>query len=206
MELRICGSEQELAKFLKALGAGEVIAKVVKTTDDKKKTLPVAKRSKKTVSTGYLAKKYNVTPQCIRTYAKAGMPFKKDGNVLAYDEVEACVWIDNYMATHVSKNRGSKYSKTKSEIKKESDYTKWRKNISEICRNSGFDEGKLLSLAYKRMTRIYGVVWEQLYKEFYQTHGRKPVSTLEVAYSLEKGNSVYTNMLEGNLDAVIKEM
>ena len=29
MELRICGTEQELAKFLKALGNGKVIAKTL---------------------------------------------------------------------------------------------------------------------------------------------------------------------------------
>ena len=67
------------------------------------------------------------------------------------------------------------------------------------------DEGKLLSNTYKYMTKVYGIVWPQLNKDFYQMYHRKPVSTLEVAYALEQNNKVYTKLLESCLDTVIKE-
>ena len=204
MELRIVGTETELAEFLKALGTGKVIAKSITTTNSKAINVP-----QKTVTTSYLAKKYNVTPQCIRTYIKVGMPSKKNGNTFEYNEADACAWIDDYITTHKSKTRGVKYNKAKSKIKiKESnpsDYTKWRRNISNICRDSGLDEGKLLSKTYQYMTKNYGIVWEQLRKDFYNTNKRRPASTLELAYALEHSNNVYTNILEGCIDTVIKE-
>ena len=209
MELRIVGTEQELAEFLKALGTSKVIANAIV---DKSKAVPKAKT--KFVDTKYLANKYGLTGQAIRNYVKRGMPHKRIDNSYQYNEADASAWIDNYISTHESKTRGKKYrnkdvsANTKIQIKKTnnfSDYTKWRRNISAICRESGMDEGKLLSQTYKYMTKNYGIVWEQLAKDFYKTNGRKPASTLESAYALEKSNSVYTNLLEGCIDTVIKE-
>ena len=209
MELRIVGTETELAEFLKALGTSKVIANAIV---DKSKTVPKAKT--KFVDTKFLANKYGLTGQAIRNYVKRGMPHKMIDNSYQYNEADASAWIDNYISTHESKSRGKKYrskdisANTKIQIKKIndiSDYTKWRRNISVICRESGMDEGKLLSQTYKYMTKNYGIVWEQLAKDFYKTNGRKPASTLESAYALEKSNSVYTNLLEGCIDTVIKE-
>lgn len=199
MELRIVGTQEELAEFLKALGTGKVIAKSITTTNSKAINV-----TQKTVTTSYLAKKYNVTPQCIRTYTKVGMPSKKNGNTFEYDEADACAWIDDYIVKHPSKTRSTKYG-TRKQIKEVSDYTKWRRNISNICHSSGLDEGKLLSETYKYMTKTYGIVWEQLRKDFYNTNKRRPASTLELAYALEHSNNVYTNLLEGCIDTVIKE-
>ena len=204
MELRIVGTETELAEFLKALGTAKVIANAV---IDKPKT------KTKFVDTKYLANKYGLTGQAIRNYVKRGMPHKMIDNSYQYNEADASAWIDNYISTHESKTRGKKYHskdvsvKAKKQIKKAndiSDYTKWRRNISAICKESGMDEGKLLSETYRYMTKNYGVCWEQLNKEFYQANGRKPMSTLEVAYSLEQ-NKVYVKLLESCLDTVIKE-
>jgi len=221
MELRIVGTNEELADFLKALGTGKVVAEAIKVEDiNPKKSVAKPKKSKVKPKSGYhvvttaeLAKKYNISTQAIRVYAKAGMPHMKEGTNLKYNEVEASAWIENYMATHKCRNRGMKYGsrseKTKSKIKKAvaiSDYTKWRRGISEICKNAGVDEGKILSLTYKYITKNYGIVWEQLNKEFYQANKRKAMSTLEVAYALEQSSNVYTNLLEGCLDTVIKEV
>ena len=218
MELRIVGTNEELADFLKALGTGKVVAKAIKVENpNPKKSVAKPKKSKvkpkssyHVVTTTDLAKKYDISTQAIRMYAKAGMPHMKEGTNLKYNEVEASAWIEEYMATHKCSNRGMKYGSRspKSKIKKAieiSDYTKWRRNISEICKNAGVDEGKMLSLTYKYMTKNYGIVWEQLNKEFYQANNRRAMSTLEVAYALEQSSKVYTNLLVGCLDTVIKE-
>jgi hypothetical protein len=55
------------------------------------------------------------------------------------------------------------------------------------------------------MTKVYGIVWDQANKDFYKSEGRKPTSTLEVIYKMQQNNKVYTNLLEGCLDTVIKE-
>lgn len=223
MELRIVGTELELAGFLKNLGNSNNLNKVVMVDENKSEATNVTRKYKKAksryVDTKYLANKYGLTTQAIRMYAKEqGMPHKIAKNKsYQYDEVEACEWIDNYIATHVNKTRGMKYNTNKSkpsaipkmEIKKPiviSDYTKWRRNITDICRKSGIDEGKLLSQTYKYMTKNYGIVWEQSNKDFYQKNGRKPMSTLETAYSLEQSNKAYAKLLEGCLDTVIKSM
>ena len=222
MELRIVGNELELAEFLKNLGNSNNLNKVVMVDENKSEATKVIRKYKKAksryVDTKYLANKYGLTTQAIRMYAKEqGMPHKIAKNKsYQYDEVEACEWIDNYIATHVNKTRGMKYNTNKSkpsaipkmEIKKPiivSDYTKWRRNISSICKASGIDEGKLLSNTYKYMTKVYGIVWDQANKDFYKSEGRKPISTLEVIYKMQQNNKVYTNLLEGCLDTVIKE-
>ena len=216
MELRIVGSEFELAEFLKALGTGNVMAKaiVVEDTEPKKTTTKPKATSRKKIGTKALAKKYNLTEQAIRNYARLkGMPYKKDKNGYVFNEAEASAWIDEYMSKHKCANRGTKYGARKKSVKTTpvftkgdiSDYTKWRRNISAICKASGMDEGKLLSNTYKYMTKVYGIVWTQLNKDFYQMYHRKPVSTLEVAYALEQNNKVYAKLLESCLDTVIKE-
>ena len=212
MELRIVGSELELAEFLKALGTSKVIAKAVTVTDDKPKvgTKPKAKTkakaSSKHVDAKYLANKYGLTDQSIRSYARTGMPYQKIKGKLKFDEAEASAWIDKYIAEHPSKTRGMKYDMSKSKIKTESDYTKWKHRISEIARNSGLNEGKLLSATYKYMTKNYGIVWDQLGKDFYATNKRRATSTLELAYDFELKHPAYANLLEGCMDSVIKCM
>ena len=208
MELRIVGSELELAEFLKALGTSKVIAKAVAITDDKPKAKAKPKAKVKTglVDSKYLANKYGITTQSVRLYAKSGMPYKMVDNNYRYNEAEASAWIDDYIAKHPCKIRGIKRDKKTSKIKTESDYTKWKRRISEIARNSGLNEGKLLSATYKYMTKNYGIVWDQLGKDFYTTNKRRATSTLELAYDFELKHPAYANLLEGCMDSVIKCM
>ena len=204
MELRICGTEQELAEFLKALGNSKVIAKTL-VSSTKPKTNP------KLVNTKYLADKYGITQQAIRNYAKVGMPYKMVDNSYKYNEAEACKWIDNYIKTHESKSRGKKYhtkavsANTKKQIKSESDYTKWKSELTEMCRSKGKDEGKMLSLVFKYMTKNYGVVWDQVKKDFKATNGYYPQSTTRMAYWLELNQPVHKNLVAACLDSVLKE-
>ena len=228
MELKICGSEIELAAFIKALGSTIMVeggmpkieAKVEKVEPVKvEKPKPMTKAKPKAIAStpktmlnsAELAKKCGITAQSIASYARKGMPHILDKQKYLFDEETAMAWIQKYQTKHPSKSRGAKYNKsanTNTEIKltvDESGYTKWKRKISMICRESGMNEGKLLSLAYKRMTKNYGIVWEQIAKDFYRANERKAVSTLELAYSLEQSGSVYKNLLEANIDAVIKE-
>ena len=202
MELRICGTEQELAEFLKALGTAKVIANAVV---DKPKVIS------KLVDTKYLANKYGITGQAIRNYIKKGMPHKMIDNNYQYNESDACKWIDNYISTHASKSRGKKYHTKavsvipKIKIKSESDYTKWKSELTEMCRAKGKDEGKALSLVFKYITKNYGVVWDQVKKEFKEANGYYPKSTTRMAYWLELNQPVYKNLVAACLDTVLKE-
>lgn len=104
MELKIIGTETELAEFLKALGTSKVIANAIV---DKPKA--VSKAKTKFVDTKFLANKYGLTGQAIRNYVKRGMPHKRIDNSFQYNEADASEWIDNYISTHESKSRGKKY-------------------------------------------------------------------------------------------------
>ena len=205
MELRIIGTEHELAEFLKALGSGKVIAE---TLVSEVKPKP---KSNKLVDTKYLASKYGLSCQAIRNYARAGMPFKMVDNNYRYNESDACVWIDNYILTHTSKSRGKKYhtkaisANAKAKIKNESDYTKWKSELTEMCRAKGKDEGKMLSLVFKYMTRNYGVVWDQVKKDFKEANGYYPQSTTRMAYWLELNQPVHKNLVVSCLDTILKE-
>lgn len=208
MELRIVGTETELAEFLKALGNGKVIAKTLVSEVKPKEKVT---NSKKLVDTKYLANKYGLSCQAIRNYARAGMPYKMVDNNYRYSEDEACEWIDNYMLTHVSKSRGKKYHtkamsvNAKIKIKSESDYTKWKSELTEMCRAKGKDEGKALSLVFKYITKNYGVVWDQVKKEFKEANGYYPKSTTRMAYWLELNQPVHKNLVAACLDSVLKE-
>ena len=201
MELRICGTEQELAEFLKALGNGRVIAETV-VSATKPKGGP---KKTKLVDTKYLANKYGITQQSIRLYAKSGMPSQMIDKRLRFNEDKACAWIDDYIAKHPCKIRGTKHDKKKSKIKSESDYTKWKSELTEMCRSKGKDEGKMLSLVFKYMTKNYGVVWDQVKKDFKAANGYYPQSTTRMAYWLELNQPVHKNLVAACLDTVLKE-
>ena len=207
MELRIVGTEQELAEFLKALGNGKVIAKTLASSTKPKKTVV----KPKLVTTKHLADKYGITQQAIRNYAKAGMPYKMVDNSYRYNETDACKWINNYMKEHESKSRGKKYhtkavsANAMKQIKNESEYTKWKSELTEMCRSKGKDEGKMLSLVFKYMTKNYGVVWDQVKKDFKATNGYYPQSTTRMAYWLELNQPVHKNLVAACLDTVLKE-
>lgn len=205
MELRIVGTETELAEFLKALGTAKVIANAVV---DKPKVIS------KLVDTKYLANKYGLTGQAIRNYVKRGMPHKRIDNSYQYNEADASEWIDNYISTHESKSRGKKYrnknisANTEKQIKvviNESDYAKWKATLMETCRVASMDFGKSLNLVYKYMTKNYGICWDQEKKDFKVDNGYYPKSTTQLAFWLEQTRPAYKNLVSSCLDTVIKE-
>lgn len=210
MELKICGTEQELAEFLKALGTAKVITKAVV---DKPKV--VAKNAPTKIPKGYvdtiaLTKKYNLSGQAIRNYTRKGMPFIKIESKVGgspkfmYNPSEVDEWITQYQKDHISKNRGTKYPRKIKVVVTESEYTKWKAPLMESCRVASKDFGKSLNLVYKYMTKNYGIVWEQEKKDFKIDNGYYPKSTTQLAYWLEQTRPAYKNLVSSCLDTILK--
>ena len=219
MELRICGTEQELASFIMYLGKVDSIKPTVKTEiksdvpkivskmDTITKKLP-KKGSGKMITTAEVAKKYGVTGQTIRNYAKAGMPYSEtDKKKMVFDLDEVDKWITEYQSKHtMARNRGKKYITRRSKPVKvdPTEYALWCRDISDMCRVKGVEKGVALSTTYKLMTKRYGIVWDQLKKDYYKDNQMSAKSTLELAYYLEKKNSACKNLLIGVLSNVLE--
>lgn len=74
------------------------------------------------------------------------------------------------------------------------EYKVWKKNVLLQCREDVLI-AQTLRLAYQRMNKNYGVVWEQERKDFIKEYGYKPDSTMEVAFFIENRNPAYENLL-----------
>lgn len=219
MELRITGTEKELAAFIMFLGKAEAIAPSVKaeikTDKPKSKAVTNVDSSEKivsnvvtrTVPTEAVAKHFGVTGQTIRNYTKFGLPYTEKNKKKLYNLNEATEWIAKYQKKHkTTHNRGKKYTtkRSKPTVIKQSEYSKWCEEITEMCRKAGKDKGKSLSITYKLMTQRYGIVWDQLKKEFYNDNGYSSNATLELAYYLEQKNKACKNLLKGVLSNVLE--
>lgn len=211
MELRIVGNEIELAEFLKALGTSTLqIQKEVPAIVEESKVLPKIDRTivKPINDDGklYIPMKdamthFNLCRQTLINYTHAGMPHKREGRYFLFclDDIEP--WINN---------RHSVNKKSQSHINKPkkvdaSKFAKWKSVLSKMCRDANKDEGKMLSLTYKYMTKNYGIVWEQSKKDFYHENGYTPASTCQIAYWLESKKPAYKNLTQSCLYTVLKQ-
>lgn len=92
-------------------------------------------------------------------------------------------------------------------------YEDWRlKVIYPLVDKIDSNRKVVLSKMYKQMNSIYGIVWEQLYKDYIKYHGTRATSTLRSIYYLEKevpfgtyGNEHYENILENLLKQALAE-
>ena len=92
-------------------------------------------------------------------------------------------------------------------------YEDWRlKVIYPLVDKIDTNRKTVLSRMYKQMNSIYGIVWEQLYKDYIKYHGTRATSTLRSIYYLEKevpygtyGNEHYENILENLLKQALAE-
>lgn len=89
----------------------------------------------------------------------------------------------------------------------EEKYQAWVKIQFAKIAKAGLQKGKTLSHIYRQMTNIYGINWQQLYKQFYNHYGVRSGSTLRAVYFLqthmaqgEYGNEHYENLFETLLD------
>ncbi len=97
-------------------------------------------------------------------------------------------------------------------------YDKWRLEViyplvDKLALSKGTDRRVILSSMYKKMNNIYGIVWPQLYKDYFNKYGSKSSSTLRSIYYLEKevpygtyGNEHYEDLLENLLKEDISNM
>lgn len=91
-----------------------------------------------------------------------------------------------------------------------SDYEHFKKMITQYANKVLSNSSKykttndVLSEAYKRLRDQYGVVWEQEKKDFYNTVGRSPISTLELEWWIEK-KPIYKELLIGKLETMSRE-
>lgn len=67
------------------------------------------------------------------------------------------------------------------------------------------ERGAMLSKAYTRMRNQYGIVWEQVEKEYIQENGDRAKSTLRLAYFLESTGPQYRGLLGGCLYTVLQD-
>ena len=81
-------------------------------------------------------------------------------------------------------------------------YEEWRDKIMATCKGN---KKTTLKNAYRRMTKNYGIVWDQLSKQFREDYGCKARSTMELAYYLEQKNKNTKGLLACNIDAVLAE-
>lgn len=63
----------------------------------------------------------------------------------------------------------------------------------------------MLSKAYTRMRNQYGIVWEQVEKEYIQENGDRAKSTLRLAYYLELTGPQHRGLLSGCLHTVLQD-
>lgn len=89
-------------------------------------------------------------------------------------------------------------------------YEDWKKIINEAVDKiyevgSYIKRGDILSEAYNKLNKQYGVVWDQAKKEFYEAEKRSPVSTMELAWWIEYNNPNYKDMLISKLNTIYNE-
>lgn len=63
----------------------------------------------------------------------------------------------------------------------------------------------VLHEAYTRMRNVYGVVWEQLEKEYTREYGERAESTMQLAYFLESSYPKFRGILKGCVNTVLEE-
>ena len=89
----------------------------------------------------------------------------------------------------------SKVITKKNSLNSDPEYMEWREHVMSQCRVSKSLVAQTLRLAYQKMNKCYGIVWEQERKEFVEHYGSQPDNTMQIAYYLEKKNPAHKNLL-----------
>lgn len=176
-------------------------------TDEKKSTF---------VNLVDVCKHFQRTSTAIYRWVKLGLPCKRMGNRLMFDVEECDAWVKghiNLKFVPYSKNpKVPKSVETKEPDAKEkastsflTGYGAWQKKVFAKIREKNLDCGMVCSETYKYMTRVYGIVWDQVKKDYRAATGLySPPSTLYLAYWLQTSNHNYKNLFDNSLDAVIQ--
>lgn len=85
----------------------------------------------------------------------------------------------------------------------------WASTLRKACRDNGIDAGKAFSSVYRIMTNDYGIVWDQLKKEFRSETGIFEKATIELVYWLQyerkESGITYRNLFESLLEDYISQ-
>ena len=198
MELKIIGSELELAGFLKALGSVTTKLQPIDIVQEIEHSLE--KKDKEYMTTSEVAKHFKLCSQTIINYKNAGMPHITNGKAFMYCLEDIEPWIKKHQKIHKARGR-----KKASKPKAKTPFGQWKSELSKMCHDVGKDEGKMLSLTFKYMTKNYGIVWEQSKRDFFNANKYLPTSTCQIAYWLESTKPAYKNLTKSCLATVIKE-
>lgn len=165
------------------------------------------------IDTIEMAKILGVGVSSMYNLRRYGMPCTKTqspkNSKLAYSyNKEKCIeWYMKYKKDHPRYRtyKKAKYPDVVTLDCSNNEYALWKGNLTSMCRDAGKDVGKMLGLAYKYMTKNYGVVWEQEEKEFREANGYRPYSTTQLAFWIELTKPSYKNLVSSCLDTVLKE-
>lgn len=130
------------------------------------------------------------------------IPYILNGNTRMYDKKIT----DKDLEDHPYNPERFPLHYTRRCVKKVEPYDEWIAKMTDDIKKSGLDVGKTLSLCYKKLNKDYGIVWDQLHREYGEYYGErtKHVSRLVYFYEyVQKNNDCTTNLFEGILSDVI---
>lgn len=78
------------------------------------------------------------------------------------------------------------------------------KKITSLQDSKFHSRNEVLKEAYGLLTKEYGIVWEQLKKDFFKIYNRYPVSTIESCWYVEQ-NPVMRNILLAKLNTIYEQ-
>lgn len=182
---------QKLSNVMKSVHENSKKAKIEKVnTDEYNITIP------------QLVKKYNSYHQLfeLRT-EKNHIPFVKKGNTRYFREAD---WEKEFEVHPVQSKMSHKRNTT---LKIVSNYDMWRKEQSAKVRMSGKDIGKTFSSVYRELTKVYGISWDQVAKDYKYAKGHSHRATIELVYFLQyeqehEKNEHYEHLFENELDKI----
>ena len=142
----------------------------------------------------YRIKKYNIQPLRV---SESGWKY--------YDfEVIKANFEDNPINS--SKSKGAKASVVAR--KSSTPFAQWSTEQRTKCKTKGKDVGKTFSEVFRVMSKDYGIVWDQVKKDFFATNKRSANSTVELCYFLQyeqehNADEHYENLFENQLDKLL---
>lgn len=168
----------------------------------------VTNTDKELLNTNEMAAVLNVSLSTMHTLRKHGMPYIKSKNPIngrlsyRHKKDECISWFENYTKEKELRHASKPQSKNET-VEEKINYIDFKYQLNEICKAKHKDIGKMLSATYKYMTKKYGIVWDQLAKDYYKAEGHKALNTLRLAYWYEQNNPACKNLTSACLETVV---
>lgn len=174
----------------------------VKAKTEKKpkaKPAPAPVVSNRTLSKKTLADELGVFPQNITYWINKGCPCDKSDKQYFFNKEEVNEWRDK----NIDKEKARKNSIASRKTKTPSEFSLWQKEMFSKIDAKSLDRGKACSSVFNTMTKKYGVVWDQVKKEFYHANGYPCRSTMQACHWLQTSDKVYDKMFDSILDGMV---